>query len=290
LLGWGLSPESLSFQPVSLTYLFFSLMVLVAIMSSSGEENEAKGFVRALVNAMTASLRTPGGSRIRNTEQRSRSPKTALEAEHSEVCPSGDKSDEIRFENENQEIHQMQRPAPDKFSEDGFVFPSPFDEGSRGRNDAVSGAIEPVESEIGLVLQPSVALFHSRKGLAPSFIDDEQLRQDMRDGDLRLHREILEVADFATSASLGRITSGMASSTKRAAAVKSAIPAYFAQDAMETVRGFQQDPSPVSPPSYPYCQADYLGMGSAYGGTELSTRQGRQNLENVTSRDAKQPM
>jgi hypothetical protein len=148
-------------------------MVLVAIMSSSGEENEAKGFVRALVSAMTGSLRTPGGSRIRNTEQRSRSPKTALETEHSEIYPSGDKSDEIHFKNENQEIHQMQRSAPDKFSEDGFALPSPFDDGSRGRNNAVSGAVESIESEIGLVLQPSVALFHSRKGLAPSFLDDE---------------------------------------------------------------------------------------------------------------------
>ncbi len=91
----------------------------------------------------------------------------------SDIYPSEDKSDEIRFKNGDQEIHQMQRlPAPDKFGEDQFVFPSPFDEGSRGRNDAVSGAIESIESKIGLTLQPSVALFHSRKGLAPSFSDE----------------------------------------------------------------------------------------------------------------------
>ncbi len=102
-------------------------MALVATMSSSGKKNEAKGIVRAFVNAVTGSLRTPGGSGTRNTEQRS-SP-TVLETEQSEVCSSEDKSDEIRFENGDEGIHQMQRlPAPDKFDEDQFVFPSPFDE------------------------------------------------------------------------------------------------------------------------------------------------------------------
>ncbi len=58
------------------------------------------------------------------------------------------------------------------------------------------------------------------------------------------------------------------------------------QGTREMVHFLPREPTAFSPQ---YRQADHFGMGSTYGGTEFSTRQGRQDLDNVTSRDSKRP-
>jgi hypothetical protein len=231
-----------------------------------------------------------------------------------------EKADKIRSaigENsmsEQQEIREMKRSsAPENFDEEIDQFlcsSSQKDDGSRGRNDAVLGAIESGESKIGLALQPSIALLRSRNGLGHSFSDEEQLRQKMQDGEI--YQRLLEVADYtangqkveahsprttphgSTISMSGRIAqplSSYAPVTSLNMQEQEARMVYlpFVQETRETVRFSQREPSLALSPQYPYRQVDPFGMGSMHEGTELSTRQGRQDLDNVTSRDSKRP-